>query len=184
MAMAENPKTIVDRKENNEILRKVRPDISLETMTKMLKMQYFGYLMRAHQSLDKDIMLGITAGARKKGNPRMRWMDDIKSVIGLSLYNLNQLVKDSKKWQTLLYNIVRKKKRTNVKSKEKAKANHFFENAAKYIHKDRQKSYRLEGHHHSVIQNSTFEASLFNSYNNDLQFYNINTRRTPNFMYV
>jgi hypothetical protein len=50
--------------------------------------------MRAHQSLEKDIMLGMTAGARKKGKPRMRSMDDIKSVTGLSV---NYLVKDRKK---------------------------------------------------------------------------------------
>ena len=40
--------------------------------------------MRAHRSLEKDIMLGITAGARKKGKPRMRWMGDIKSVTDLN----------------------------------------------------------------------------------------------------
>jgi hypothetical protein len=80
--------------------------------------------------LEKDIMLGITVGARKKGKPRMRWMGDIKCVNGLSLNDLSQFVKDWKKWRTLVYNIVRKGKRTNVKSKEKAMANHSFENAA------------------------------------------------------
>ena len=86
--------------------------------------------MRAHQSLEKD-MLGITAGARKKGKPCMRWMDDIKSVTGLSLNDLNQLMKDREKGDTLVYNIVRKRKQTNVKSnKGKAMANHSFGNAA------------------------------------------------------
>ena len=60
-------------------------NLSLEAMTKMLKIRYFGHMMRAHKSLEKDIILGITAGARKKGKLRMRWMDDIKSVTGLSL---------------------------------------------------------------------------------------------------
>ena len=50
----------------------------------MLKVPYFGHVMRAHQSLEKDIMLGITGGARKKGEPRTRWMDDIKSVTGVN----------------------------------------------------------------------------------------------------
>jgi hypothetical protein len=67
-----------------------RPNFSLEAITKMLNMRHFGHVMRAHQSLEKDIMLGITAGARKKGKPRMRWMDDIKSVPELSVNNLNQ----------------------------------------------------------------------------------------------
>ena len=75
-------------------------------------------------------MLGITAGARKIGKPRMWWMDDIKSVTGLSVNGLNQLVKDRKKWNLLVNNIVKKRKRTNVYSKEKATANHSFENAA------------------------------------------------------
>ena len=75
-------------------------------------------------------MLGITAGTRKKGKPRMRWTDDIKSVTGLSVNDLNQLVKDRKKWKILVNNITKKRKRTHVKSKEKATANHCFENAA------------------------------------------------------
>ena len=60
----------------------------------------------------------------------MRWMDDIKRVTGLSVNDLNKLVKDRKKWKLLVNNIVKKRKRTNVKSKEKATANHSFENAA------------------------------------------------------
>ena len=59
-------------------------------------MRYFRQVMRAHQSLEKGIMLGITGGARKKGKPPMRWMDDIKSVTGLSVKDLNQLVQDRK----------------------------------------------------------------------------------------
>ena len=43
-------------------------------------MRYFRHVMGAHQSLEKDIMLGITGGARKKGKPHMWWMEDIKSV--------------------------------------------------------------------------------------------------------
>ena len=91
MGMAENSKSVgTERKTNKEILQKVRPNISLEAITKMLKIRYFEHVMRAHQSLEKDIMLGITGGARKKGKPRMRWMDDIKSVTGLSVNDLKQ----------------------------------------------------------------------------------------------
>ena len=83
-------------------------------MYRTLKMRYFGHVMRTHQSLEKYIMLGITGGARKKGKSRMRWMDDIKSVTGLSVNDLNQLVKDKKKWKLLVNNIVKKIKRTNI----------------------------------------------------------------------
>ena len=64
--------------------------------------------------MEKDIMLGITAGPGKKGKPRMRWMDDIKSVTGLSVNDISQLVKDRKKWNSLVNNIVKKRKRTNI----------------------------------------------------------------------
>ena len=117
MGMAENSKCRRQKgKQNKEILQRVRPNISLEAMIKMLKMRYFGHVRRAHQSLEKDIMLGITGGARKKGKPRMRWMGNIKRVTGLSVNDLNQLVKDKKKWKLLVNNIrvVKKRKRTNV----------------------------------------------------------------------
>ena len=55
-------------------------------------------------------MLGITAGTRKKEKPRMKWVDDIKSVTGVLVNDLNQLVKDEKKWDSLVNKIVKKKK--------------------------------------------------------------------------
>ena len=70
MGIMENAKCVVDRKENkqrnfaeSEIKNFVR------SHDKMLKIRYFGHVMRTHQSLEKDIMLGITAGARIKGKP-------------------------------------------------------------------------------------------------------------------
>ena len=88
MGMTENSKSVMDGKENKQIFQKVRANISLEAITKTLKMRYFGHVMRPHQSLEKDIMLGITAGARKKGKLRMWWMNDIKSVTELSVNDL------------------------------------------------------------------------------------------------
>ena len=69
MSMGENTKNIVDRKEIKKMLQKVRHNISLEAMINLLKMRYFGHVMREHQSLEKDTMLGITTGARRKGSP-------------------------------------------------------------------------------------------------------------------
>ena len=115
MGMAENSKSVVDKKESKQkILQKVEPYISLAELTKMLKMRYLGHVMRTYQSLEKDIMLGITAGARKKGKSRMRWMDGIERVTGLSVNYLTQSVKDRKKWNSLMNNAVKKRKRTNI----------------------------------------------------------------------
>ena len=82
--------------------------------------------MRAHQYFEKHIILGVTAGAMKKGKPPMRFLGDNKSVTGLSVNYLNQLLKDRKKWNLLVNNIVKKRKRT----KEKLMANTSSENAA------------------------------------------------------
>ena len=60
------------------------------------------------------VILGITAGARKKRKPRMRWMGDIKSVTGHSVNDLNQLVKDRKKWKLLVNNLVKERKWTSI----------------------------------------------------------------------
>ena len=59
-------------------------------------------------------MLRITGGAREKGKPHMQWMGDIESVTGLSINDLNQLMKDRKKWKLLVSNIVKKRKWTNI----------------------------------------------------------------------
>ena len=93
---------MVVRKTNKDISLKVTSNISLEAITKWLKMRYFGRVMRTHQSLEKCIILGITAGARKKGKPRMRWTYYIKSVTGLSVNDLNQLVKDKEKVEPII----------------------------------------------------------------------------------
>ena len=98
----------IERK-NKKILQKVRPNISLEAMTNLLKIKIFGT-----RDEEKDIIVGITAEKRKKGKPCLRWMDDIKRETGLSVNDLNQLAKDRKKWHVLVNNIVKKRKRTNV----------------------------------------------------------------------
>ena len=64
-----------ERKTNKDILQKNETKHFVRSLNKNAN---FGHVMRAHQSLEKDITLGITAVARKKGRPRMRWMDDIK----------------------------------------------------------------------------------------------------------
>ena len=120
-----------EQKRNKEILKKMKPNIWLEAATKTLKMRYFGHVRR-----------------RKKGQPLMWWMDDVKSVTPLSVDDLNHLLKDRKKWNSLVQNTLKKRIRTNVLSKEKASANNSFENASQYIRKDHQESYKLDGLNH------------------------------------
>ena len=65
------------RRSNQSILKEINPVISLEGMMLKLKLQYFGHLMRRVDSLEKTLMLGWIGGRRRRGRPRMRWLDGI-----------------------------------------------------------------------------------------------------------
>jgi hypothetical protein len=60
-------------------------------------LRYFGHVVRAEGSLERDIMLGQVAGCRRQGKPRMRWLDSIKEATGLPLDAINEAVQDRKK---------------------------------------------------------------------------------------
>ena len=61
------------------------PGISLEGMMLKLKLQYFGHLMRRVDSLEKTVMLGGIGGKRRRGRPRVRWLDGITDSMDMSL---------------------------------------------------------------------------------------------------
>ena len=63
-----------------------------------LKLQYFGHLMQGSDSLEKTLLLGKTEGERRRGQQRMRQLDDITSLMGMSLSKLREIVKDRGAW--------------------------------------------------------------------------------------
>ena len=98
MVREETPESPVDaRRSNQSILKEINSRYSLERL--MLKLQYFGHLMRTAASLEKTPVLGKTEGRRRSGQERMRWLDGIMGSMGLTLSKLQETVKDRGAWR-------------------------------------------------------------------------------------
>ena len=78
------------RRSNQSILKEISPGNSLEGVMLKLKLQYFGHLMRRVDSLERTLMLGGIGGRRRRGRPRMRWLDGIMDSMDVSLSELRR----------------------------------------------------------------------------------------------
>ena len=96
------------RRWNQSILKKISPEYSLEGLMLKQKFRYFGHLMQRTDSLEKTLMMGKLEGRRRRWWQRMRWLDGVTDLMGMSLSKFQELVREA--WRAAVHVIAKSRK--------------------------------------------------------------------------
>ena len=91
----------IARRSNQSVLRQINPEYSLEEL--MLKLQYFGHIMRTNSLLEKSPMLEKIEERRRRGHQKMRWLPGITDTLNMNLDTLTEMVRDREAWHVAVH---------------------------------------------------------------------------------